>query len=467
MNKGGLKNNSNNIVCGINSFICIIQIHFAFVKNLYLCKRRTNDTAYERHSYKYLYPKKMKRIALSLLFFLCLTMGWAQKFTCKIAGYTTDANTKKLYLVESGADIRTESELITIPIDADGKFSYTLKGDTLLYYELIPADQYEKGSWRPAYFFLENQTVNIAFGTNRDKVVVAGTGRETKMMQRCNEEIDAAYNAVIDAITQKMDSTNAILENETKNMDDEQRKAYIAEFFSDNSTNPYASAYKQLRKESDDAFINKRIATVKWLDEHPCLYGLADMRLSLSSRRGASAPTTPYHLRSYKNTYGSLYKGHSYHASIRNALSAIDLVPGNKYIDYDVCDADGKTVKLSSLFTGKLIYIDLWASWCGPCRKHAKELIPLYEKYKDKGFQVIAIARERKEENMLKAIEKDGYPWLCLLELNDKKQIWWKNGLSNAGGGGFLIDNERTILAVYPDAEETEKYLKSKLDGGL
>ena len=394
-------------------------------------------------------------------------MGWAQKFTCTITGYTTNADTKKLYLVESGADIRAESILITIPIDADGKFSYTLKGDTLLYYELIPADQYEKGSWRPAYFFLENQKVTIAFGTNRDKVVVAGTGHETKMMQRCNEEIDAIYNPIIEATTQKMDSVNDILKGEMKDMDDEQRKAYIAEFFSNNSTNPYASAYKQLRKESDEAFINKRIATAKWLDEHPCLYGLADMRLSLSSRRSASAPTTPYHLSSYKSTYGSLYKGHPYHESIKNALSAIDLVPGNKYIDYDVCDADGKTVKLSSLFTGKLIYIDLWASWCGPCRKHAKELIPLYKKYKDKGFQVIAIARERKEENMRKAIEKDGYPWLCLLELNDKNRIWWKNGVSNAGGGGFLIDDERTILAVYPDAEETEKYLKSKLDGDL
>lgn len=65
---------------------------------------------------------------------------------------------------------------------------------------------------------------------------------------------------------------------------------------------------------------------------------------------------------------------------------------------------------------------------------------------------------------MHKAVKKDGYPWLSLLELNDKNQIWLKNGVSNAGGGGFLIDDEGTILAVYPDAEETEMFLKVRLN---
>ena len=119
---------------------------------------------------------------------------------------------------------------------------------------------------------------------------------------------------------------------------------------------------------------------------------------------------------------------------------------------------------MSSLYTGKVIYIDLWASWCGPCRKHAKELIPIYEKYKDKGFQIIGVARETKAENMQKAIQQDQYPWLSLLELNDQNQVWLKNGISNAAGGGFLILKDGTILSVYPDAEETERLLKKHLE---
>ncbi len=406
----------------------------------------------------------MKRITLSLLFLLCFVGSMmAQKYTCHIEGTTNDSETKELYLIESGADVRTQANVISIPV-VDGKFSYDLRKDTIGYYELIPVNQYENGSWRPAYIFSENQKVTITFGTKRDKVVVVGTGKETQMMQQCNAEIDAVFNPIFDALNQKTDSIENILKNEIKDMDNEQRRAYVEEFYSENSTNPHSLAYKQVSKESEDAFFKMRTATIKWLDEHPCLYGLADMRLSLASRRAHSDPTTPFKLSSYKNTYSKKYKGHPYHENIKNSLSAIDLIPGNKYIDYDVCDSDGKTVKLSSLYTGKIVYIDLWASWCGPCRKHAKELIPLYEKYKDKGFQIIAIAREQKEENMHKAIKKDGYPWLCLLELNDKNQIWWKNGVSNAGGGGFLIDDEGTILAVYPDAEETERFLKVRLD---
>lgn len=391
-------------------------------------------------------------------------MGWSQKYTCNITGSTNDPDTKEIYLIESGTDIRTQSNLIVIPVTADGKFSYNLSGDTLRYYELVPVNQYEEGSWRSAYFFLEDQTVTISLGTNRDKVVVVGNGKETELMQKCNAEIETVFNPIFDALNMKRDSIENILKSEIKNMDNEQRRAYVEDFYSDNSTNPHSASYKQLSKESEESVIKMRTATIKWLDEHPCLYGLADMRLSLASRKAHSNPTTLYQISSYKNTYSKMYEGHPYHESIKNSLSTVDLVAGNKYIDYDVCNADGKTVKLSSLYTGKVIYIDLWASWCGPCRKHAKELIPLYGKYKEKGFQVIAIAREQKEDNMRKAIEKDGYPWLCLLELNDKNQIWWKNGVSNAGGGGFLIDDEGTILAVYPDAEETEMFLKVRLN---
>ena len=144
-------------------------------------------------------------------------------------------------------------------------------------------------------------------------------------------------------------------------------------------------------------------------------------------------------------------------------MKSFDLIPGNKYIDYDVCDTDGNQMKISSLYKGKIIYIDLWASWCSSCRRHAKALIPIYEKYKDKGFQIIAIAHERKVEDMTKALKADGYPWNSLIDLKDKNEIWLKNGLSKAGGGGYLIDSNGTILSVYPEADETERILKEKI----
>lgn len=154
---------------------------------------------------------------------------------------------------------------------------------------------------------------------------------------------------------------------------------------------------------------------------------------------------------------------HPYTQEIAYEVAASRLQKGKKYIDYDVRGIDGRNVKLSSLYTGKIILIDMWASWCGPCRRRAKAIIPVYEKYKDKGFQVIGIAREMNMENMKSAIEKDGYPWLNLLELNDQHAVWLKNGLQSSAGGSFLIDEQGTILAVYPEADELEKILQERL----
>ena len=159
-----------------------------------------------------------------------------------------------------------------------------------------------------------------------------------------------------------------------------------------------------------------------------------------------------------------MYKGHPVHEQITTALTALRFQPGKPYIDYNVRNTDDQMVPISSLIRGKVALIDLWASWCGPCRRHSKAMIPVYERYKDKGFTVIAIARERKREDMENAAKKDGYPWQSLLELNDENDVWRKNGAGNGGGAMFLIDRDGTILSTSTDAEELEPLIKKALN---
>ena len=90
-------------------------------------------------------------------------------------------------------------------------------------------------------------------------------------------------------------------------------------------------------------------------------------------------------------------------------------------------------------------------------------MIPIYEKYKDKGFTVIAIAREKNPKHMEKAMKQDGYPWPSLLELKDENQIWDKNGLANSGGGMFLIDRDGTILSSSSEGRILEPLIKKAL----
>ena len=91
-------------------------------------------------------------------------------------------------------------------------------------------------------------------------------------------------------------------------------------------------------------------------------------------------------------------------------------------------------------------------------------MIPIYEKYKERGFTIVGVAREEKRENMASALANDGYPWLNLLELNDENKIWSKYGVSYSGGITILVDRDGTILAIRPTAEEVEKILRSCLN---
>ena len=102
------------------------------------------------------------------------------------------------------------------------------------------------------------------------------------------------------------------------------------------------------------------------------------------------------------------------------------------------------------------------SSWCGPCRRLSRSIVPVYEKYKDRGFTVVGVARERDAEAMRKAIWRDKYPWLNLIELNDRAGLWNLYGI-RGGGNKFLVDRDGTILAIDPKPEKLEAILKEKL----
>lgn len=156
-----------------------------------------------------------------------------------------------------------------------------------------------------------------------------------------------------------------------------------------------------------------------------------------------------------------LYPQHPYTDLGKTLINGLNTIkPGGKYVEFIAPDLNGNLINITDKIRGKIALIDLWASWCIPCRTKAKAMIPIYEKYKDKGFEIVGIAREFKNtEKMKEAITKDKYPWLQLVELNDQNQIWTRYMLGNAGGGVFLVDPNGTILSVNPTPQEVEAEL--------
>ena len=128
--------------------------------------------------------------------------------------------------------------------------------------------------------------------------------------------------------------------------------------------------------------------------------------------------------------------------------------------DIALMDPEGNIRKLSSL-RGKIVLIDFWASWCGPCRKENPNVVAVYQKYHDKGFEIYSVSLDKDRESWLKAIAKDNLLWPD--HVSDLK-YWKSEGASAYGVTSIpytvLIDKKGKIVAKKLRGEELENKIK-------
>lgn len=126
--------------------------------------------------------------------------------------------------------------------------------------------------------------------------------------------------------------------------------------------------------------------------------------------------------------------------------------------DFEQNGVDDKPVRLSTFLKGKkLVLIDFWASWCGPCRQENPNVVRVYNKYKSQGFDIIAVSLDGNKESWLKGIKADGLPWLHVSDLGG-----WRNEVAQQYDikevpQNFLLDAQGVILAKNLHGEELEK----------
>lgn len=380
-----------------------------------------------------------------------------------------------LVLAPASDDVRINKTLI-VPV-RNGRFEYTLTTDEILAYNLVPGIDILRGSWMSSIFFSEGGDVHIEIPAD-DEMRATLPIHGGSLTQHFCDLTESRYRHIlqsgINQLEDSLDRTRSMCTPEYYALTDflDQHHGNITESQQD-------SIFKLMQRLNENDMVNseagkkymaleekvyKEAALIsdKFIKNDTTLVGL----YMIYEKMKFNTPDLQDFLPVFNSRYKNRFPNHKYTKALLALLNDESATVGHKVPDFTAPDLDGNDHTLSRLIDGKVALVDLWASWCGPCRRHSIAMIPVYEKWKDRGFTVVGVARENTDTNaMRKAIEQDGYPWVNLVELNDSAHIWERYGASNAGGIQVLVGKDGMVVAVNPTPEQVEAYLQQTAAG--
>lgn len=139
------------------------------------------------------------------------------------------------------------------------------------------------------------------------------------------------------------------------------------------------------------------------------------------------------------------------------------LQPGRPAPDFKLTTPNGDSLALSDL-RGKYVMVDFWASWCAPCRQENPNIVKMYERFKDKNFEILGVSLDRDRDGWVKAIKDDKLVWPQVSDLK-----FWDSMVTSLYAiqsipATLIVDPEGLIVARNLRGPELEEKLASLLN---
>lgn len=381
--------------------------------------------------------KKIYLIALATITFYSCTNSSSKNTTgFEIKGSLTNAKTETIYLEKL---TQTGPEAVdSTTINEQGEFLLNSYSPTVGFYRIK----------------ITNSNFAMLVLDSAEKVVIKGDARDLGNTYSAEgstgTQLFLEYNRLSQAQKRRTDSLENIF-----------RTAIITQKLDSLRTD---SLSKELQKPYE-AMVTEYSATVaKKIIENPS---------SFASIMAIQQITPEEHLSAYKALDSGLLKTYpdnkdvkSFHGMVVQALANLNkkqaLQIGSEAPELILPMPNGKNLALSSL-RGKVVLIDFWASWCGPCRKEMPNVIRSYNKYKNKGFEIYGVSLDKDKDAWLGAIEKDGLTWPQVSDLkfwdSEAAQIYAVQSIPFT----VLIDKEGKIIAANLRGADLDKKLAEVL----
>ena len=370
----------------------------------------------------------MIRTITLISFTLLSTLGFTQdkiSFVLKGQIFNTESNTLKMFQ----NDGKENREVASIPIDKNGFFEQKITLKDKDYYVLSLED---------------SQSINVIVEGN-DTIKVYGDGRNLFYHTNIiNSESSTAIMEFLRLSAQyklKLDSANTYLQA------NQHKKNEIQQEFQNTYQTFLGQRQHFLNEYSHSPAIIAAITTLN-MDQEFEIYEkiVNDLKKSFGQ-----SPTVQRIVKEYESNKAQM-------------IARMPIAPGSVAKEIALPNPAGDTMRLSD-YRGKVVLLDFWAAWCGPCRKENPNVVKLYKEYHDKGFEVFSVSLDKTKEAWVQAIEQDGLIWDG--HVSDLK--FWSSTAAksyNISSIPFtvLIDREGKVIGTNLRGQELANTLKNLFD---